>query len=207
MTEQASIANNIEQAATLYISNQPHNVPGPSGPNDSSVQSYINIGTKPLSRTCPRKCPCQCHVPVKAATPRWLRGLIGVAFVNFTGTPLLNHRSCNFKNCDMSIHGSGSVRFSYLFPTWLLRTGVDFTVSWRDVSGIGGTWSLKMPRMITDTQLFHRIRFAIEHDSTVEFERLMAVHGVRAFDSFEPIAMLSPLNVSIMPAFTLPNTT
>jgi hypothetical protein len=201
-TERASTANKIEQAAALYHPNQPRDVTGLSGHDGSSVQSYIKIETKPLSRTCQRRCPCQCHIPVKAATPRWLQGLIGAAFVNLTGTPLLNHQSCNIKNCDDSRHGTGSVRFSYLFPTWLLRTGIVYTASWCDVSGIGGSWSLKMPRIVTGGWLYSKMYVAIERDSTTEVQHLMAMHGIRAYDSFAFGPRHNLLDVSIIRKFT-----
>jgi hypothetical protein len=195
MIGQAGIANNVEQAATLFNPYQHCNTSDPFDPDAPNVQSYVKIETKPLSRVCPRRCPCQCHVPSKAATPRWLRGLIGVAFIGFTGIPLLNYRSCNFKNCGHDRNGSGSVRFSYYFPTWLLRMGIEFTASWRDVSGIGGSWNLKMPQIINDAVIYNRISFAIEYDSVVEVQRLMAKYRVRAFDSFSSFSMQNPLDV------------
>jgi hypothetical protein len=201
MTVQASIANNIEQASNHYNLNQLRDVNDTSGQNDSNVQSYIKIETKPLSRKCSRRCPCQCHVPFKAATPRWLQGLIGAAFVSLTGMPLLNRRSCNFRNCDNGRHRSGSVRFSYLFPTWLLRMGIEFTASWRDMSGIGGSWSLKMPQVIDDMWLYGKIAFAIEFDSIVDIQRFMATHRVRACDSFSSLQMKDLLNVSLVEEF------
>jgi hypothetical protein len=197
MPDTASVATNIEQATTLYNPNQPCDTTNVSGQRNSSVQSYVKIEMIPLPQACPRRCPCQCHVPLKATTPRWLQALIGTAFVNFTGTPLLNHRSCDLKNCGKGSHGSGSVRFSYLFPAWLLRTGIDFTASWRDVSSIGGSWSLKMPRTINDILLYEKISNAIERNSTIEVRRLMITHGVRAFDSFSFSSTNSLLSVSV----------
>jgi hypothetical protein len=194
MTETASVSTNIEQTANLYSPDQPCHTTDASSHSNASVQSYIKIETKPLSRACPRRCPCQCHIPLEAATPRWLRGFIGAAFVNFTGTPLLNHRSCDFKSCD-GRHGSGSVRLSYIFPAWLLRTGIDFTASWRDVSGIGGSWSLRMPRIIDDVLFYNKIYTAMDGCSTIEAQRLMVMYGVRAFDTFPTTCFSSLLAV------------
>jgi hypothetical protein len=201
MPETANTATNIEQTATIYNPGQLCDTTDASSRSKTSVQTYIKIETKPLSRACPRRCPCQCHIPLKATTPRWLQGLVGTAFVNFTGTPLLNHRSCDFKKCDKGTHGSGSVRFSYLFPAWLLRTGIDFTASWRDVSGIGGSWSLKMPRMIDDALLYNRLSAAVENSSTTDVRHLMTTHGVRAFDEFPSFLINSVLTVSIIRDF------
>jgi hypothetical protein len=198
MPETTNAAINIEQTATLCNPGQPCDTTDASSHSNASMQSYIKIETKSLSRACSRRCPCQCHIPLKATTPRWLQGFIGAAFVNFTGTPLLNHRSCDFKNCDNGSHASGSVRFSYLFPAWLLQMGIDFTASWRDVSGIGGSWSLRMPRLIDDVWIYSRFVAALENGSASDVRRLMITHGVRVFDEFPSFPMTSVLTASIM---------
>lgn len=150
----------------------------------SGTTSWIEIETKPLARICHRRCPCQCHIPVQGNSPKWLQGLIGVAFVKFTGTPLLNQRSCNFKNCDSDARESGTIRYSYRFPTWLLQTGIDFAASWNAMSGLGGTWTLRIPRMINRVHIYNAICHAFEYSSVLEIRRIMRSYGLRGFDSF-----------------------
>lgn len=110
--------------------------------------SYVKVETKSLSRTCHRKCPCQCHIPLKMVTPRWLQSLVRATLVTLTGTPILNHRSCDYKACANDTRGTGSVRFIYLFPAWLLRTSVKFNALSGSLSSVTGSWSLRVPRTI-----------------------------------------------------------
>jgi hypothetical protein len=185
-----SLVTGLERAAIMY---NPHNradsLHPPLSHDPSQMNSYIKIETKPIPWTCAKTCPCQCHVPTRLTTPQWLRGLFGVAFANSTGISLLSHRSCDIRTCAMSSHGSGSLRFSYLFPTWLLRIGIDFTASWCSLRGVCGTWTLKMPRTIDDSRIYNKICYAMEHCSVIEVRRMMELHKVRAFDSFSVWSM------------------
>ncbi|KAF2124067.1 ankyrin [Dothidotthia symphoricarpi CBS 119687] len=148
--------------------------------------TYVKIETKLVSRRCPRRCPCQCHIPLQGSTPKWLKGLIGSAFVNFTGTPLLNHRSCNFKKCGNQDPGSGSARFQYFFPSWLLPLGIELTSSWRSLGGLGGTWTLRIPRICFDSVIYNKLFYLFEDRFTVEdLQKFMSSYGLRAFDCFD----------------------
>lgn len=147
-----------------------------------SVENYIKIETKPVSRTCGPRCFCQCHIPFQSASPLWLRSLIGVAFVNSVGIPLLNYRSCNSATCrDVR---SGSVQFTYLFPCWLLKLGIKFAASWEVLSGFGGTWTLRIPRIIDDGDLRVSLVHAMRNNDIPDVQRFMAKHSIRPFDSF-----------------------
>lgn len=171
---------NIEQAIVRDTSLHVTSDRRPSQP----TTNWIKIETKALSRKCPQKCPCQCHVPLERTTPKWLQGLIGVAFVRFVGTPLLNHRSCDFRNCGSHASKMGSIRYSYRFPTWLLQTGIDFTASWCCLSGVGGNWSLRIPQTITRLNVANKMVQAMKYSSVIEVRRIMQSYGVRAFDIF-----------------------
>jgi hypothetical protein len=160
----------------------------------TSRPSYVSIETNVLSR-CINQCPCQCHIPIRGSTPQWLKGIIGTAFFKFVGTPLLNHRSCNFAKCE-NRHSTGSARFRYLFPTWLLPTGIEFAASWSALGGIGGTWSLRLPRAITGGNIHILFHWIIEECSVQEFRRAMVDRGVRAIDVFPGRHRTSLLSVS-----------
>lgn len=150
--------------------------------NSPSTENYIKIETKPLSRTCRPRCLCQCHIPFQTATPLWLRSLIGVAFINSIGTPLLNYRSCNLRTCRDA--RSGSVQFTYLFPCWMLKLGIKFMASWEVLSGFGGTWTLRIPRIIDDGDLRVSLVHAMRNNDIPDVQRFMAKHRIRPFDSF-----------------------
>jgi hypothetical protein len=161
----------------------------------SHPSSYVCIETNVLSR-CMKQCPCQCHIPMQGSTPQWLRGIIGTAFFKFVGTPLLNHRSCNFAKCENRSRGAGSARFRYLFPTWLLPTGIEFAASWGALGGIGGTWSLRLPRAIISGNTYNLFHWLTMEGSVQEFQRAMVDRGVRAIDLFSGDRRTSLLSVS-----------
>jgi hypothetical protein len=158
-------------------------------------RSYVSIETNVLRR-CIKQCPCQCHIPMQGSTSQWLKGIIGTAFFRCVGTPLLNHRSCNFTRCENRSHSIGSARFRYLFPTWLLPTGIEFAASWGALGGIGGTWSLRLPRVITGGGIHILFHWLTEECSVQEFRRAMADRGVRAIDVFPEQPRTSLLSVS-----------
>jgi len=148
------------------------------------VTSYVKIETieTATNRTCRSLCPCDCHVPCQGTTPRWLRGLIGAAFYKFTSVPLLDRRTCNYGHCRQTSNGTGSLQFRYFFPTWLLPLGIEVAGSWRSLGGIGGTWSLKIPRVITDASLNHALRRAIILGIVLDLQRIMQLFKVKSID-------------------------
>jgi hypothetical protein len=185
LTATSSVARDIECTACIYdhpssISTSPNTL----YKGTPSIGAYVKVETKTLSRTCHRRCPCQCHIPLKMATPRWLQSLLGATFVNLTGAPILNHRSCDYKACANDTHGTGSVRFTYLFPAWLLRTSVKVNASWGSLSGVTGSWSLRVPRAIYDPYIYNRLQRIVLTASTVGISRGMEESGMRAFDYF-----------------------
>jgi len=149
-----------------------------------NVTSYVKIETlaTTTNRTCRSSCPCDCHVPCQGTTPRWLRGLIGVAFFKFTSAPLLNRRSCNYGHCHQSSNATGSLHFRYFFPVWLLSLGIEVAASWRSLGGVGGTWSLKIPRVITDPIPIYQLCQAKLSGATIDVQRMMRLYGVNIVD-------------------------
>lgn len=152
--------------------------------DQNDFTSYVKIETKETAtnRTCRSSCPCDCHVPCQGTTPRWLRCLIGVAFFKFTSAPLLNRRSCNYGLCHQKSNGTGSLYFRYLFPIWLLPLGIEVAASWRSLGGVGGTWSLKIPRVITDYWPGRELRRAIAYGTVLDMQRAMQLYGVKSID-------------------------
>jgi hypothetical protein len=195
----------IERVATLYS-------PITCGPPASKALAYsqplgnhyVKLVTKPITRMCQLQCPCQCHKSTRAVTPRWLQGLIGTAFVNFTGTPVFNQRSCNIKSCESDPRKEGSARFQYYFPAWLLSVGIELTASWRSVSGIGGSWSLKIPQTIRDPVIYNKLLWTMQGGSLLDLRRTMNDYHVRAFDRFHRPTTSCLFNVSPALAFVVP---
>lgn len=183
VAQDSTLSTVLEQEAIINCPSTTIQGPHSTNANDNlSIESYIQIVTKPLSRTCRPRCYCQCHVPFQTGTPRWLRSLIGVAFVNSVGTPLLGYRSCNLTTCRDA--RSGSVEFTYLFPCWLLKLGIKFTASWEALSGFGGAWSLRIPRIIDDGDLRVSLVHAMRINDVLDVQKFMAKHSIRPFDSF-----------------------
>ena len=162
------------------------------------ITSYVKIETMETAttRTCKSSCPCDCHVTLEGVTPRWLRGLVGAAFFKFNSAPLLNRRRCNYAHCQPNLNGTGSLRFRYFFPTWFLPLGAEVAGSWRSLGGVGGTWSLRIPRLVTDRFLKFSLLCAVRHGTVMEVQHVMERDGVRAFDmlwyaSDEPMSFLT----------------
>jgi hypothetical protein len=184
MNEESTVTRDIERATTLHNPNRRNNSTHNVLKHDNSqLGTYIRIETKSIHKACSQQCPCQCHVPFKGTTPWWLQGVIGSAFINFTGTPLLNYRSCNFHGCHIDQDRTGSVRFQYLFPTWILKRGIQFTASWHALSGVGGNWTLRIPQIIDNGFIQYRLFVAMEHDTVVEVQGLLKKYCIRIFDT------------------------
>ncbi|KAF1998552.1 ankyrin, partial [Amniculicola lignicola CBS 123094] len=131
---------------------------------------------------CKPHCPCQCHIPLQGSTPRWLRGLMGSLFFNFTGTPLLNHRSCNFSVCGAKDASSGSAYFQYYFPKWLLTKGVMIRGHWEDLGGIGATWTFRIPKAVTSSILNGELLSVGRYRPVMEVKQFMALNHIAAVD-------------------------
>jgi len=165
----------------------------------TDVTSYIEIETirTTTHRTCRSSCPCDCHTPLRGTTPKWLRGLLGVAFFNFTSVPSLNRRPCNYGHCLQGSNESRALRLRYFFPAWLLPIGIEVAASWQSLSGVGGTWSLKIPQVINDNDATACLENALLHRSLLEIEKVMIQYEIRGFDmllcenKLEPMSLLT----------------
>jgi len=177
----------------------------PSSPDNSMIAqridatSYIKIDTisTTTNRTCRSACPCDCHIPLQGSSPRWLRGLLGVAFFKFTSVPSFNRRPCNYGHCHQGSNGAGALRFRYFFPTWLLPIGIEIAASWHSLSGVEGTWSLKIPQVINDDDATRRLEYAFLYHSPLGIEKVMIQYEIRGFDMLlfenmqEPMSLLN----------------
>ncbi len=109
------------------------------------AQAYHVTGTVGTA-SCDNLCPCRCHIRTPLKTPRWLRGLCGYLFSDHIIVPGLSRRFCNLSLCKQS--GNGALRVSYIFPGWLVRRMLVLSMTWKDISGPGATWTIRMPRIV-----------------------------------------------------------
>ncbi|KAF2639458.1 hypothetical protein P280DRAFT_37882 [Massarina eburnea CBS 473.64] len=112
----------------------------------TSTQLRITTVT-PLKR-CDSTCNCQCHVRIRSQTPKWLSGIVGTLFYSSTYTPEVDVRPCNVTTCFRS-QSSSSSRFTYYFPSWLIRTALVYS-SWNNLNGENSSWTVRMPREIPE---------------------------------------------------------
>ena len=96
--------------------------------------------------SCGYLCPCRCHLRTPLETPRWLRDLCGYLFTSHIAVPCLSRRSCNLPTCKRS--GSNALQVSYMFPAWIMRRMLVLSMTWKDLSGQGASWTIRMPRVV-----------------------------------------------------------
>ncbi|KAJ5761262.1 B-cell lymphoma 3-encoded protein [Penicillium odoratum] len=96
---------------------------------------------------CSQLCKCQCYVRTASRTPRWLRETLGELFYGYSGTPVLGKRPCNYSQCKKT--ESSSCHFTYFFPHWALSRALHVSSKWKNISGTGISWTIRMPRVIS----------------------------------------------------------
>ncbi|KAF2185368.1 ankyrin [Zopfia rhizophila CBS 207.26] len=147
-----------------------------------SPRSYLVFRTKLLENTCQNPCACRCHIPFEVRTPHWFRGLIGSIFFQFIGTPVWNYRSCNIRQCGSAHSNPASIYFEYFFPTWLLPWGISITGGWNDLRGVGSTWTLKIPRVLTQGRIQDKMIYTLMYGKVLDARRFMRENGIAAID-------------------------
>lgn len=148
----------------------------------SDASAYIRIETRPVLQGCQRRCPCQCHVGYEGNSPRWLSGLLGAAFVKSLGLPFFGRRRCNSPRCSGQSAGSGLFRVQYVFPQWFLQRVIEATATWGDLQGIGGTWTLRIPRFVTEDDILIAVEKCIRLENCIDSMELMGRHNLRPCD-------------------------
>lgn len=72
-----------------------------------------------LQISCDPLCMCRCHHSINIQTPTWLKGLLGLLFFGYSGSPLLPRGSCDQKACRKQ--SSSILKVDYYFPSWLIH--------------------------------------------------------------------------------------
>ena len=180
----SSSASAINSVQHVRFDQRPTHTGVASGRRSQTEQTFLQIEGTPVSQRCRSGCPCQCHIPCQGQSPQWLRGLIGAVLYNSTGAPLLNKRTCNFTLCRNGASKAGTMHIQYAFPAWVLPIAIEMTASWRCLRGIGGSWSLKLPRFIDSTHFWRMYIWCLEKGTVEDLLEMMQTTGVRPFDIF-----------------------
>ncbi|KAH7379029.1 ankyrin repeat-containing domain protein [Cadophora sp. MPI-SDFR-AT-0126] len=146
-------------------------------PSPETGNAYLRIKTFAHTNRCEKYCNCQCHVQSRIATPRWLQVLVGTLFYSYAGTPILNSPKCNSPRCRRSM--VSSTQFCYYFPTWMVRKALIFTSTWRDVTGSGASWSVRVPRVFDN---FHPAVSSIIAGNLANLQRILSTREISPFD-------------------------
>lgn len=120
--------------------------PGSSGKRElSTIRVEATLAT---SSDCDPFCSCQCHIKSQIQTPHWLHFVVGTLLYSLTVLPVSSSQPCNLLSCRRL--GPGSTRLSYFFPSCAVASVFHMTSTWRSVSGADATWTVRMPRVISD---------------------------------------------------------
>lgn len=156
-----------------------------SKPRVNDATGFVEIETRSVFQRCKPRCPCQCHVAYEGSSPRWLRGLLGSAYVRTLGLSLFGHRTCNFPLCISMSERSGSLCFRYRFPVWFLQLAIEATATWRDLNGINGTWTLRIPRILENARVYNVFLDCLHYGSRTNILELMDRECIRPNDIFK----------------------
>lgn len=77
-----------------------------------------------LRKSCHRSCKCQCHKRTSLSSPRWMKDIIGLMFIDYSGKPILGTQACNEKLCRQQ--ENSLLKINYYFPWWFLRRMIIF---------------------------------------------------------------------------------
>lgn len=113
-----------------------------------NAASVVRVMTSIGREACTRFCRCQCHIQVKATSPRWATKMLGSFHFQSNGTVLLNRRRCNHPmTCKRS--GAVTAQFAYYAPSWALARAFALGIVKDDIRGIAAYFgtgvSLRVP--------------------------------------------------------------
>lgn len=131
-----------------------------------------------LSRLCPKTCRCDCHKIGKMRTPGLVSSIVGQFLVSYNSYPVWFPRVCSHPSC--LNHSQSSIRLNYIFPQWMVRRAVSFSISWTSsLAGQGASMHLKVPRVIPES---HDVWAAISNNNISRLQYLFAQKEVLPTD-------------------------
>lgn len=102
----------------------------PTGATASSplvdIQTITSVPYQP-------SCLCRCHYSSQFQTPPWLRDVIGLLSVGYSGLPLVGKPACTETACTETAcrrRRSTLLKVNYFFPSWLLHRMVVYRYRW-----------------------------------------------------------------------------
>ncbi|KAJ4011039.1 hypothetical protein NW766_007671 [Fusarium irregulare] len=112
----------------------------------STTTTLVSVATTKAVTGCDYPCPCQCHIRSSYETPTWLKTAFGVLFASYAGSPVWGRQPCNYRPCMRS--GASQTSYTWHFPTWMIAKAVAFSFSRSSLTGLGGSWSLHIPKSL-----------------------------------------------------------
>lgn len=119
--------------------------------NLADANSALCIKASVRKNRCQTFCRCQCHRRTHFSTPPWMKSLFGTFFGSFTGYPLLGPWPCDYSRCRQT--GRASTQISYFFPAWYVSRVISISTTWKDLTGAGASWTIRMPQPICNDSI------------------------------------------------------
>ncbi|KAI3391303.1 hypothetical protein diail_7610 [Diaporthe ilicicola] len=110
-----------------------------------------------------------CHAVTTSRTPSMLSRMLGTIILSYNSIAVWNSRPCNHPRCLRS--SSNSVHLNYLFPVWLPRLAMTFSISWDSVVGSGASLYFSLPRVVSGSSEVFK---AIDTNNIPRLQRLFS---------------------------------
>lgn len=158
-----------------------------------SQDDMVCITATLASLTCPRFCRCRCHSPRSLRSPSWMRNILGQMMLSYT--PLIYATSCDYPPCRKRPQRS---QFTYYFPGWVASRALVLRSVVNDLSGIGASWTVKMPIVVEESTIFSAAGVGnIQHIQRQFSQRLISPFIVNIFG--QTLLHVSHHSCSILP--------
>lgn len=129
-----------------------------------------------IQRSCTGLCKCICHRPTTLTSPEWLKGLVGLLFIGYTGSPLLNvyARPCSENLCRKN--KNSLLKVNYLFPSWFFPRMISLRDRWNPTDG--HLLTVRTPRVVSNTPIWA----TITSGNLAQLQMLFAQGNASPFD-------------------------
>jgi hypothetical protein len=145
--------------------------------NNCPASTFASIRASTRTALCDRHCRCQCHIRTHIESSRWLGQVLGTLFWTYTGAPTPMARSCDAAECIG--RQCSSQHLTYYFPPWMVRRAFVLTMSYGNLCGLSGLWSISFPRAISAS---HKVWQHVERHECEKLVRLLRTRSICAND-------------------------
>lgn len=162
---QSNVGQHFENSSPQTVAIQP----------TQSVPPTLRVETS-VQRSCTGFCKCTCHRPTTLSSPKWLRGLIGLLFIGYSGIPLPNRNSrpCSENLCRKN--SSSLLKVNYYFPPWFLSRMIALRDRWTPTDS--HMLTVRTPRVVHNLPLF----VAVQEGNLAQIQMLFAQGKASPFD-------------------------